>query len=225
MMQWVKPKIILLVDLALTFAAFAAVLLIGVVILEFADTLFPELLLDAIFAFLALTACSLYLLKRYPADLVRPSQTKSNLKTAVNYGVLGGLLMTLLSFPYSYLFSDGMIIREAVFQDKNILYTGLFYFLAILLQPFIEEVFFRGCLYRVIKQELGFLFAILSSSVLFASGHKISSEDQFLRMLLISFLLTFVYEYSGNIISPVISHIIGNATWYGAVFLKDGGIL
>jgi len=208
MMQWLKPKIILLVDLVLTFVVFVAVVLIPNVILEFTGTLFPELLLDAIFTFLALTACSLYLLKRYPADLVRPSQTKSNLK----YGVIGGLLVVLLSFP--------MINREAVFQDNNILYVGLFYFIAILFGPFLEEVFYRGCLYRVIKQELGFLFAILSSSVLFVSTHDIVSGDHFSRILFISFVLTFVYEYSGNIISPVISHIIGNAVWCGGCLFK-----
>jgi membrane protease YdiL (CAAX protease family) len=80
----------------------------------------------------------------------------------------------------------------------------------ICVAPFVEEIIFRGILYPTIKQ-FGFpKFALWSVSIFFAGSHN--NLMAFLPLLFMAVILTFLYETTENILAPVVTHALFNAS-------------
>jgi len=89
-----------------------------------------------------------------------------------------------------------------------------FLFSLLLLQivffgPLVEELFFRGFIYKLLRKKYGFLLSATSSSLLFAALHR-SSQDAF-PLVILAIILCYVYEKTNNIASPILFHIIHNS--------------
>ena len=78
----------------------------------------------------------------------------------------------------------------------------------IVLAPLVEEVFFRGIIYRILRNRFSFALAALFTSLLFALIHRVPSN--ILPLFVISFSLCYTYEKTKNILSPIIFHSIHN---------------
>ncbi len=82
--------------------------------------------------------------------------------------------------------------------------------IAILFAPLVEEILFRGILYPAIKR-LGFArTALWLTTVLFALSH--ANTMTFLPLVLLSLLLTWLYERTGNLLAPILTHATFNLT-------------
>jgi len=80
---------------------------------------------------------------------------------------------------------------------------------AVLLAPVAEELMFRGILYPVIKQ-LGYpRLAFWGTSLLFAAVHW--NLVTFLPLLALAVVLTLLYEHTGNLLAPIMAHLLFNA--------------
>jgi membrane protease YdiL (CAAX protease family) len=89
----------------------------------------------------------------------------------------------------------------------------------IFLAPVAEEVLFRGILYPFIKQ-LGFpRIALWSTSVIFAAIHV--NAVAFVPLLVLSVLLTTLYEHTGNLLAPITAHALFNAINFVMLFVAD----
>jgi len=73
---------------------------------------------------------------------------------------------------------------------------------AVLLAPIVEEIIFRGCLYRFLKSQTTLLPAQILSGTLFALMHPYLVS--FVPLVLVGVLLARIYESSGNILTAVI---------------------
>jgi membrane protease YdiL (CAAX protease family) len=85
-----------------------------------------------------------------------------------------------------------------------------FAIVTVFIAPVVEEVMFRGILYPTVKQ-FGFpRFALWSTSVFFAFSHM--NAMAFVPLLFMAVILTFLYETTENLLAPIVTHALFNAT-------------
>lgn len=77
-----------------------------------------------------------------------------------------------------------------------------------ILVPFMEEILFRGLVYKRLKSFLNRRAAVIFAALLFALYH--GNLYQFLFALPMSLLLIFVYEKWGTIKAPIVFHMAVN---------------
>ena len=82
--------------------------------------------------------------------------------------------------------------------------------LGIAFVPVVEEVIFRGCLYRFLKARHSILMAQLISAALFALLHD--NLNSFLPLVFIGFVLARIYESTGSIYKTIFFHALFNAS-------------
>jgi membrane protease YdiL (CAAX protease family) len=80
---------------------------------------------------------------------------------------------------------------------------------AIVLAPLVEEILFRGILYSFLKQRGFPVLAGWISAVLFAAIH--ANQVTFIPLVFLALCLVWVYEYSGNLLAPIMAHAFFNS--------------
>lgn len=99
---------------------------------------------------------------------------------------------------------------ELLAKDMPILNFLMIALLGIALAPLVEEIIFRGCLYRFLKSRHSILVAQLVSAVLFALLHD--NLNSFLPLVFIGFILVRIYESTGSIYKAIYFHAFFNAS-------------
>lgn len=99
---------------------------------------------------------------------------------------------------------------ELMAKDIPVLDFLLIAVLGIAFVPVVEEIIFRGCLYRFLKARHSVLFAQLASAGLFALLHD--NLNSFLPLVFIGFILARIYESSGSIYKTIFFHAFFNAS-------------
>ncbi|HNQ88300.1 MAG TPA: CPBP family intramembrane metalloprotease [Verrucomicrobiota bacterium] len=94
-------------------------------------------------------------------------------------------------------------------------------FMAIVMAPAIEEVLFRGIFYTAFAQRGWPKTGLWFTSIVFAVTH--ANLMTFLPLLFFAVVLTRQYEYSGNLLGPVCTHSLFNATNYLWLILAAHG--
>ena len=82
-------------------------------------------------------------------------------------------------------------------------------FSVILIAPFLEELFFRGFLYNLIKKQYGITIGIIVSTAVFAFVHY-NIYYRFIPMLLTCIAMPYLYEKSKSLVPPIILHAVHN---------------
>jgi len=83
-------------------------------------------------------------------------------------------------------------------------------FLAIFIAPVVEELIFRGVIYRFLCQRVNLWFGLIFTNVLFALIHF--SVLRFLPLFFMGLLLSWLYEKYKDIRIPIGFHMLFNAT-------------
>ncbi len=86
------------------------------------------------------------------------------------------------------------------------------------LAPLVEEVFFRGMVYPVIRDRLGVAGGIIISGLLFGMMHW--DVARMVPLALGGMVLCYIYERSRTIYAPWLAHGIWNGIMVALVFLK-----
>ena len=102
-------------------------------------------------------------------------------------------------------------------EAANILYAPPF--IQQVLMPMLEELLFRGLVFRVLKKWISFPVAMVISAVLFALYH--GNLVQFVYAFFCGLLLAFIYEKYGSLLAPILSHMTMNLV---AIILTEFGI-
>jgi membrane protease YdiL (CAAX protease family) len=124
---------------------------------------------------------------------------------------VGGLLLILLNA----LSGEQVQAPEQVPQGLSavgIVVTSLY---AIVIAPFGEELFFRGVLFRTLRDRHGLRIGLLGTAVGFGLIHFIPGDvvDAALLMLVMAFTgasLGYLYERRGTIVAPIAAHVTFN---------------
>jgi membrane protease YdiL (CAAX protease family) len=95
---------------------------------------------------------------------------------------------------------------------------------AIVIAPIHEEFFFRGILFRSIRDRYGFAVGAIGSGVAFGLVHYIPAPfvDSLALMTIMvftGFSLAYLYERRGNIVASMIAHATFNTIGLIAIFL------
>ncbi len=127
------------------------------------------------------------------------------LPIALSLGQLSARILTALHQPVKM--QEAVESLQAAGSISERFYFGI---AAILVAPFVEEVIFRGILYPTIKQ-CGFpRLALWGTSLFFAATH--ANLMTFLPLTFLALILTLLYETTDNLLAPVVTHSLFNAT-------------
>jgi membrane protease YdiL (CAAX protease family) len=118
--------------------------------------------------------------------------------------------------------------RQALGFDEQV--QGFSFILAfislVVLPPLCEEVLFRGFLYGTLRaNKLGALWATTITSIFFAGLHLFGSTDgsllwiAFVDVFVLSLVLCYVRERTGNIWAGVVIHALKNAVVFVNLFI------
>ena len=118
-------------------------------------------------------------------------------------GVLSSALSNLLNIE-----STGLQGIQAIASDKLWLNLLNFKLLVAILIPIAEELYFRGILFRFIRQNKSFIWSALASSLIFSSIHFSPSSIPF--TFLLGFSSAFLFEKSKSIFPSFFLHIAVN---------------
>jgi uncharacterized protein len=125
--------------------------------------------------------------------------------------VVGGLLTFLLQT----ISGEQVEAPQQVGEHLPAIGTALTIVYAIVIAPVGEELFFRGVLFRSLRDRHGFWVGAMGSAVGFALIHYIpgSAVDAALLMIVMFFTglaLCFLYERRGTIVAPLAAHMTFN---------------
>ena len=88
-----------------------------------------------------------------------------------------------------------------------------------IISPVAEEMMFRGVMFRRYRENRGFFYSALWSSVFFALMH--TNMIQLVYSFLLGILLSYLYEKFGSVKAPVFLHILLNS---GSVVFTETGV-
>jgi len=125
--------------------------------------------------------------------------------------VVGGIVLWLLQT----LSGDSVQAPEQVPQDLSPVGMALTIVYAVAIAPFGEELFFRGVLFRALRDRFGFKVGAVGSSVAFGLIHYIPGPaiDAALLMLVMTFVgaaFAFIYERRDAFVAPLAAHVMFN---------------
>ena len=96
---------------------------------------------------------------------------------------------------------------------------GLLVIAAVILAPIVEELIFRGCLYRFLKSQTTVLPAQIASGILFSMIHW--NLLSFLPLVLVGIFLARIYEKTGSILVAIWFHAFFNAFSLSMLFITN----
>jgi membrane protease YdiL (CAAX protease family) len=128
---------------------------------------------------------------------------------------LGALAYFLFSLAYQAIVApkNPQRIVEDIGADTNKLLLIVGAVVVIVVAPICEELFFRGVLFRVLRQRLPFWPAAVADGILFGLVHWSPAILPVLAVLGIMFC--FVYERTGSIFPTIALHALNNTISYG----------
>lgn len=127
-------------------------------------------------------------------------------------GVLAQLALAFFKYTLGTEAAMALLAREQQAMERLLnpespFYLGLIVLLAVGLAPVVEEVFFRGYAYAVLKHHVGG-HAIWLSGLLFAGVHMYVIN--FLPLFVLGMVLARLYERTGSLAVPIIAHATVN---------------
>jgi membrane protease YdiL (CAAX protease family) len=91
---------------------------------------------------------------------------------------------------------------------------------AVLTAPLVEELLFRGMFYTSVKQAGYPGLALWVSSLVFAATH--GNLMTFLPFAFFGIVLALLYEYTDNLLAPIVTHALFNAANFTWLLLESG---
>lgn len=161
-----------------------------------------------------------YLLNKHSIDFSRIVFARSNLFRAIWLGIIFGIIAGIIQFPVGVVSEITKAPKIFFIQpEQGLIYILIFVFLASLVGPILEEIFFRGLFYPILKSKYNIGLAVMLTTIVWSFSHTPNTLGLVYRYILISLLLIYVYE-NYNIVSAIVAHCTGNLIWYGAIYIK-----
>ncbi|MDA8235484.1 MAG: CPBP family intramembrane metalloprotease [Clostridia bacterium] len=139
------------------------------------------------------------------------------------YGLVGGLLLLGLGLVSSSLIEfltprppEPQPIAKAIAQAGTWSQLLLPLFVAAAIAPISEELFLRGFTYPVLREHFGLRVGMLFSAVFFAALHF--DLLRFIPLAMAGWGLTWLYQKTGSLITPMLAHGVWNTLMTLVVF-------
>jgi membrane protease YdiL (CAAX protease family) len=131
------------------------------------------------------------------------------------YAVLGAFLLQRLGVDIY----EQDVVRIIAGENSWPL-RAYFAFLALVLAPVAEEIFFRGMVFPALAKRLRLGPSLLLSSVFFALIH--GHAPAFIPLVLLACALGLAYVKTGNLLVPIMMHSLFNAHSLVVLLLRGG---
>jgi len=95
--------------------------------------------------------------------------------------------------------------------------------LACVFGPIVEEVFFRGFAYPVLKKFCGARWAMVATSAVFALTHN--SSFAFWPIFVLGLVLVYLYEKRGSLVPSIVLHVTHNSLFIFIFFAMKRSVL
>jgi hypothetical protein len=133
----------------------------------------------------------------------------------VLYIVVALIVGAVLTLLFRAMFGEDVTAPEQLSSNLSALGKVGAAILAIVVAPITEEFFFRGMLFRSVRDRWGFWAGALSSSLLFGLAHYVASpwRDALLLQAVMVFTglgLCWIYERRGTIVANIGAHMAFN---------------
>lgn len=187
-------------------------------LIELTNIALPEQIFSAISSTGSTLCAALYLLRKHPINYTL-NKIKTNLKAIIKWGVVGGITISIMQFPYATILG-GKEVRAKLFipTDEGIGYVVILLILSIMVTPIIEEIFFRLCVYTILKNRFNVSVGYIGTALFFSIMHT-ASILQTILFIVSSIILTHIYEKTGMIEASVVAHSIWNTVWFSSVYV------
>jgi len=121
--------------------------------------------------------------------------------------------------PLSFLsfFSTGIEALQTTLHVSTILEYILLGISTIIISPIIEEVLFRGFVYRVMRSSWSPFISTMTSSLIFGLAHGVPLYT--LNAFLLGIPLAWLYERSGSLVPAMVFHVANNALFFTVMLL------
>lgn len=190
-----------------------------------------SLLFAMILQLLLFGAAMLPLLIRRQLDrrLFGPAQPTGSW-SALGLGLAAGIVTLFIAYGVNIalvaVFGAENAVEQQLIQDAltggfSLLLAGL---LAIVVAPFVEEVVFRGVLFRSLDDRFGLVVGAVLSSAIFAFIHVevVTSQPLALGGLFaVGLVLALSYHFTGNLLIPILGHAVFNASSLAFALVAD----
>jgi CAAX protease family protein len=150
------------------------------------------------------------------------------IRSAVGFGLLlypvmvfgVGLVVNLLLSAIS---GEPVKAPEQVPPDLRVAGVIVTVLYAVVIAPLHEELFFRGVLYRAVRDRHGLVPGLIASGVGFSLIHYLPGpwQDSVLLMavmLVNGIALAWLYERRGTLVAPVVAHVVFNIIGLSLIF-------
>lgn len=118
---------------------------------------------------------------------------------------LGALVARLFPYSSSELLARAQHLEALTFGKQIAVVAGV-----CLIGPLVEELFFRGALYRGLRQRHTAAMATIGVAAFFAAAHQ--DGRVFLPILVVGLAMTHLRALSGSLLPALLLHIAFNAT-------------
>jgi hypothetical protein len=165
---------------------------------------------------------------RWLQEMGLPSPWGPDARAGIVFGIglypvmvlLLGLLLTLL---FQLVTGDTVRAPEQIPQDLSPVGVAFTLVYGVVVAPVGEEFFFRGVLFRSIRDRHGFWLGALASGVLFGLIHYIPGplHDSLLLMSVMVFTgigFAYIYERRGSIVAPIAAHMTFNVIGLALIY-------
>jgi membrane protease YdiL (CAAX protease family) len=132
----------------------------------------------------------------------------NKLKESVVSFILFIPLLFLISFIIQNILPEYKQQEIVLNFKSNLLKDKALLLHVLIIAPVVEEIIFRGYIYRILKTKIPIIFAIIISSTLFSLIHY--NVLSFILLFVLSIFLTYIYERNGSIMCPIIIHSLFN---------------
>ena len=137
---------------------------------------------------------------------------KSSFRKIVFWGFLGGaLIVGIIILPYPERYANLCKINQL--QEKEAGQILIDVLLIGIVLPLIEELYFRGCLYRIITDNFHVLWGVTVSTALFVVGHGFWNPAQAVSVSIASLLLTLTFARANSVLASALAHSIYNIVY------------
>lgn len=206
----------LFVDLAVAYllVVFAGFILIGF-LLNFSNTYHKNIIYN-FGNFVSIFTGIAYLFIRYKVKISTSWFNKENIKKIVIWGSIGGFVLGVLNIPYGILSGNTEIPQNYFVDPKHgVIFSFIYLLIVVIAIPFVEEIFFRGLIYRIAKKEFDIFWGVVLATGLFWVSHNF-----YIPVIFSSLLYCYIYEKTNLVGTSILAHMIRNLFWYSAIYYK-----
>jgi len=207
-----NPVVIILISILLYMALFVS----SVLLFNPNNTILDIITDDLVFA-VTIVVLNYLMIKKYKENIFKLLMVSRSISFFIFVSVFLAILLSLLD---TYLISPINEIIIPNLEYVNELFTDAYpnltssaeYFTAffsyVIIAPVLEELYFRGFCYNVLRKKYSRTISIISVIVVFIIFHPV--PQIFLMAIIINYLLCIMYELSNSLISPILLHSIYN---------------